>query len=100
MDKAQQEEAAAHVGQEVTNEMRAAVEVYEFVNTPPDKYFAYVNEKTGEITTWMGDVLGRFHFRTKSTRPAMTIWAINGRTYTGQYFPSSGNYCRIKLLNT
>ena len=88
---------------EVTNELRSAIETFEFVLTPPKKYTVYVNESTGEVTTWTGQKLGRFQvingFRSnfRDYRICVRIKAINGKSYYGIYFKSIGNYARIKM---
>jgi hypothetical protein len=86
-----------------TNEERGQVEQYEFVTNPPDRYFAYVNERTRRLTTWMGDDLGEVGFGREyrdsfgGRRVSITIYAINGKRYYGTYFKSSGDYARIKV---
>ena len=90
----------------VTNEERSAVEVYEFTHDPPANYFLYVNEKEAKATTWTGDLLGKASFGQEykcpafgrcSVRVPITISAINGRTYHGTYFKSSGDYARVRI---
>jgi hypothetical protein len=91
----------------ITNEERSAIEVYEFCTTPPEKYFLYINAEKKLATTWTGDKLGDVTFGRAyqspgfggfaSTRVPVTIAAINGRTYHGTYFKSSGDYARVKL---
>jgi hypothetical protein len=44
---------------DVSNEERSALEVFEFCQNPPDKYFLYIREKERTATTWTGDVLGQ-----------------------------------------
>ncbi len=61
---------------DVSNEERSALEVFEFCQTPPDKYFLYIREKD-------------------HTAP-VTVRAINGHTYHGTYFKSSGDFARIR----
>lgn len=91
---------------EVTNELRSAIETYEFVKTPPVKYFIYISEKTKEATTWTGQKLGRVIFNTEynsnfgDRRISIIVHAINGKTYTGTFYKSSGDYARIKICNT
>jgi len=98
------EDKPAHVP-DVTNDERSALEVFDFVTDPPDKYFLYVNEETHEATTWTGDKLGDVRFGRaykcpafggSSTHVPITIRAINGLTYHGIYFKSSGNFARIR----
>jgi len=90
-------------GARISNEERSAIEVYEFVNNPPDRYFLYVNEAQRIATTWTGDKLGALFLGASwrdnfgGTRRSVTLHAINGRTYHGTYFKSSGDYARVKL---
>ena len=91
----------------VSNEERSALEVYNFANNAYDKYFAYVNEATRKLTTWMGETLGDIQFGVEYKSPAfggfrtkrqsIRVHAINGLWYSGTYYKSSGNYARIKL---
>lgn len=96
----------------VTNDERSALEVYEFCQNPPERYFLYIklnpNGYTGYgsshmATTWTGEYLGDVQFgRTfKSsfgdTRVSITVAAINGRKYHGTYYKSAGDYARVKL---
>ena len=100
------EEKPAHVP-DVSNDERSALEVFDFVSNPPERYFLYINEETRTATTWTGDLLGRVLFGREYSCPAfggwpskrvpITVLAINGRKYHGTYFKSSGNYARIKL---
>ena len=89
------QETNEFLGDVVTNEMRAEVEEYEFVNFPPDRYFAYIDGD--KVTGFMGNVLGTLKYTTRSSKPAFTMWAINGKVYRGQAFPKSGSYCRLRL---
>lgn len=90
---------------EVTNELRSAIEVYEFCANPPAKYFLYINEKTKSATTWTGDALGTVTFGHEymavfgDKRQSVRIKAINGKTYSGTYYKSAGNYARVKTVN-
>ena len=92
-----------------TNEERSALEVYDFVHSPPDKYFLYVDDKTGKATTFTGDVLGSVErgrsykspaFGTPSTRVPIKVYGINGVTYSGTYFSSAGSYARVKRVKS
>lgn len=98
MDQNAKDQAASFAGREVTNADRSEVEYYEFITEKPETYFAYIDEKAGTMTNWMGLVLGNVQFRTKSSRPAITVKAVNGLTYKGTYYKSSGDYCRIKAI--
>jgi hypothetical protein len=96
------EDKPAHIP-DVTNEERSALEVFEFVTNPPDKYFLYINEANRTATTWTGETLGQVSFGSEyrdnfgGKRAPITIRAINGRTYHGTYFKSSGDYARIRV---
>lgn len=87
---------------QVNNELRSSVEVYEFVNNPPESYFLYINEKTKEATTWTGQKLGSVFFGSVyrsnigDKRINITVQAINGITYHGTFYKSAGDYARIK----
>lgn len=110
------EEVPPHL-RDVTNEMRNAVEVYEFVHHPPTKYFAYVHlgsmdaswgssgfgtTRGATLTTFMGSILGHgrvgeaYRALGNSRRRSISIRAINGYEYHGTYYESSGDYARVK----
>lgn len=86
-----------------TNEERSIVEVYEFVIRPPERYFLYIDEKTNRATTWTGANLGSvtlgrpFRDNFGGKRRSVTMRGINGRTYHGWAFVSSGSYARVKI---
>lgn len=88
---------------DVSNDERSQLEVYDFCNDPPDRYFLYVNESKREATTWTGDKLGVVTFgqeyRDNFGGKRVSVWieAINGKSYHGTYFKSSGDYARVKL---
>jgi hypothetical protein len=90
----------------VTNDETSAIEVYEFVRDVPASYFAYVSTKTGKLTTWTGDELGAITFGSEwrdnfgGTRQAIRVKAINGRTYSGTYFKSAGDYARLRIVKS
>jgi hypothetical protein len=87
----------------VTNELRSAVEVYEFMQDKPNYYFLYINETTGKAQTWTGQELGNVSFGHEwrsnfgDRRQAITVHGINKVTYYGTYYKSSGDYARIKM---
>ncbi len=98
------EEIPVHLT-DIGNAKRGELEVYEFLQNPPDRYFAYVNEKKNLVTTWTGDKLGDIIWQTPyecpawgstTKRVAIRIRAINGQRYYGTYYKSSGDYCRLK----
>lgn len=103
----------------VTNELRSAVELYEFVNLDKGKdgYFAYwkradIREPSPggvpRVTTWTGDTLGfvleagpQFTspgFGFGSTRRTFSALCLDGHYYTGTYYVSSGDYVRMKRV--
>jgi hypothetical protein len=88
---------------DVTNEERSALEVFEFCSNPPTKYFLYISETKRTATTWTGDVLGQVSFGREyrdnfgGKRAPIWIRGINGRSYHGTYYKSSGNFARIRL---
>jgi len=95
----------------VTNEEYGAVEVYEWHNDPPDKYFAYV--KVGcvyvdgvgtyeaTVTTWMGDTIGhaglgcKYRSNFGDIRVPISVTGTNDKHYYGTYYKSAGDYCRL-----
>lgn len=90
---------------EVTNDERSRVEVYEFITNPPDKYFCYISEANPGVraTTWTGQSLGsvilgpKYRDNFGGTRQSVHLTAINGYTYFGTYYSSSGNYARVRM---
>jgi len=90
---------------DVSNEERSALEVFEFVSNPPDKYFLYINEKDHTATTWTGEKLGNVSFGREyrdnfgGKRIPVNVYAINGKTYHGTYYKSSGDYARVRVKN-
>jgi hypothetical protein len=100
------EDKPSHVP-DVSNDERSALEVYDFVTNPPDKYFLYVNQEKRTATTWTGDLLGQITFGREYRCPAfggfssrripVTVRAINGRVYVGTYYKSSGDFARVRL---
>lgn len=107
------------LGTEVSNEDRSAMEVYEFIHSPPEKYFLYCSFKrekgqlkdteathygaSGTATTWTGEKLGdvqcgrTWRGNMGDTRVSVSVYAINGCVYHGTYFKSAGNYARVKM---
>lgn len=99
-----------------TNDEISAIEVYEFMTNPPDKYFLYISSSPGvqdkghkiihlsgrKATTWTGDVLGYvycgsgFYSNFGDYRIPISIKAINGYWYHGTFFYSAGDYARVK----
>jgi len=93
----------------VSNAERSQVEVYEFVNQQPDKYFCYVQrnkcapglvDNKVTVTTWTGQVLGYGYLGVpykcgNSRRYPIRFRAINGVRYSGTYYASAGTYARV-----
>lgn len=97
-------------GLEVSNDERAQVELFDFVHNPPEKYFLYISAKNGThygasgiATIWTGVKLGDVQFGNTwrdnfgGKRISISVYAVNGYTYHGTYFTSSGDYARIKM---
>jgi len=92
----------------MTNEERAELETHEFVASPPERVFAYVKETAGRyfhgtVTGFMGNAFGECYLGSSwrdnfgGTRRAVRLQAINGKTYVGTFYKSSGDYCRLRL---
>ena len=86
-----------------TNEERSMIETYEFIHNPPQRYFAYVDFKGGNLTTWTGEFLGEIDFISRwrnnmgDTRYSVRVHAVNGKEYYGTYYASAGDYCRLTM---
>ena len=98
-----EESAALPASAQITNDERSALECFEFCAAVPDSYFCYINERSQVASTWTGDRLGHVTFGRQwrdnfgGVRVPITVRAINGRTYHGTYYKSSGDYARLKL---
>lgn len=92
------------------NDARSKIEFYEFVHNPPDRYFLYIDAKkgthygaSGTANIWTGVKLGDVQFGNTwrdnmgATRVSISVYAVNGYTYHGTYFKSSGDYARVKM---
>ena len=86
----------------MNNEERSIVEVKQFCEDPPDKYFLYVKSAGRTVTTWLGDKLGdvvcwgRVHRSNMGDRRRyIQVKGINGRAYWGWFYMDSGDYARI-----
>jgi hypothetical protein len=97
-----------------TNEERSALEVFDFVTNPPERYFIYVTRPKVQAgytlgfqrtiaTTWTGEKLGEAYLGGKfvsnfgDERYSITVRGINGKKYIGTYFAGAGDYARIRL---
>lgn len=81
----------------ISNSGISSIELYEFVHNPPDSYFAYIDLKNATMTTWtgekLGDIVGGWH----NTRGKwLYIQGVNGCKYRGQFYPSAGDYIKVK----
>lgn len=88
-----------------THDEISSLEVYEFRHDMFPKYFAYVDVRNLVVTTWTGEVLGdimtygsRYYSNMGDERVNIRVKMINDREYTGIYFKSSGDYCRLRLI--
>lgn len=110
----QQAAIAAEVGGEFTNEQRAELETLDFLADEPAAVFQYVKlDAQGQpdsVTGWTGQKIGRVSYFSRvyqspgfgrnSERQNIRVCAINGRTYSGVYYKSAGDYCRLKLCKS
>ena len=85
---------------DVSNDERGLLEKFDWVNDPPDRYFAYIQGRS--ITTWNGEILGSVMFGREyrdnfgGRRIPVRVIACNGHEYFGTYYTSAGDYCRLK----
>jgi hypothetical protein len=85
----------------VNNDLRSMVEVWEWLNDKPQKYFCYVNEDERIATTWTGSFIGSIQLGREyksnfgDKRQDITVTGANGVKYYGTYFKSAGDYARI-----
>lgn len=91
----------------VTNEERSQLEVRRFMLEKPERYFMYITRNSAG--TWTAQNLGSVTFGREykcpafgraSVRVPVTIKAINGETYVGTYYKSSGDYARVKRVKS
>lgn len=97
-------------GLNVENSERSRLEILDFIADPPSKLFAYVQEQgharsLAFVTTWTGDTLATVTwqgdpyscpaFGRSSERVNFRAVGVNGVSYSGIYYKSSGNYCRL-----
>jgi hypothetical protein len=79
----------------------SAIEKYEFITNPPNKYTLYIDEDKRIATTWAGEKLGSCNFGNEyrsnmgDKRISITINAINGKHYHGTFYKSAGDYAHI-----
>ncbi len=95
-----------------SNEDLSALEVYDFVHSPPDKYFLYIDRKNNTATTWMGDIIGHVavprawgqemlsNIPVGDARITIAVRGINGVSYRGTYFAGAGDYARVKRVKS
>ena len=92
-----------------SNGDRSALEVYDFVHNPPDRYSLYIDDKKAVATTFTGDVLGSVSFGRSYQSPSfgvtnkrvpVRVHGINGVDYAGTYFASAGDYARVKRVSS
>ena len=99
------EDKPSHVP-DVTNDERSSLEVFDFVTSPPDRYFLYIDDQKRTATTWTGETLGQvllgceYRDNFGGKRVPVTVYAVNGYVYHGTYYRSAGNYARVKASKT
>jgi len=92
--------------EQVTNELKTMIEVWEFMHDTPQKEFIYISEDKKQATTWTGAKLGNVSFgypyydNFGGKRIPITVYGINGAKYHGTYFKSAGDYARITPFKT
>jgi hypothetical protein len=81
----------------VSNQDRGYLEVYDFLNDPPSRVFAY--PLGNSVTTWTGDVLGYITYQKKEYRSNfgdkrnyIQVRGINNIRYWGYVY---GTYVRL-----
>lgn len=91
------------------NAEMSKAEVEAFKGDPPERLFCYVKEYSETwagsaiATTWVGDYFGRlacgrpWKDNLGGTRVPVTLYGVNGKTYHGTYYKSSGDYARMRL---
>ena len=92
------------------NEHRAKIEIYDFLNDPPEKYFAYLTKRKSGIiavTNWTGKHLAFARisrtFKDNFGGERITFStgkSINGLKYYGTGYCGFGGYCRIKAYQS
>jgi hypothetical protein len=92
----------------LTNEERSQLEVWQFVNVPPDRYFVYVSGSGSGtmVTTWTGDSLMAtggimrrgYEYRSNfgDKRVPISFLGRNGLRYYGTWYVGAGDYARVK----
>jgi hypothetical protein len=86
-----------------TNVEIGQLEIYDFMNNPPDKYFTYVLDKGACVGTYTHLPLStrvslgaKYRDNFGGTRQAIRFLGINGIEYVGTYYYSSGDFCRVR----
>ena len=90
----------------LTNEQRADVELFDWINNPPARYFAYMtNSKPEFITNWTGQNLARiiecgavYRSNIGDRRQNFRCKGTNGVTYSGTAYIDSGDYVRMRAV--
>lgn len=94
-----------------SNDEVGQLELFEWTNTPPERYFAYVKEtdkRPTEVVIWTGLKIGRItsYGPIKDCYTPSGGWyqkryihvrGTNGNDYCGWYHCSNGTYCRLRM---
>lgn len=86
------------------NDAKEMVEIFDFVNEPPDKYFAYLNMEGNKVTTWTGGVLANVGYKKEMVsnfgdkRIYFRAFGINGVKYSAVCYGGNGCYVRMKRI--
>lgn len=98
-----------------TNADRSRLEVLDFMAEPPERYFAYCKTEKRSVarpsprilylTTFTGDKLASivwegddFKDNFGGTRCHFCALGVNGVKYSGTYYKSAGDYCRLRRV--
>lgn len=102
------EELPAELSPTLTNEQRADVEVFDWLDNPPDTYFAYIQGRGAIghwVTNWTGRQLARIVWRGDSYKGPLgdkrfnfRAVGTNGKVYAGTAYVSSGEYVRLRAV--
>lgn len=89
----------------VTNELRSAIEQWEFKNNPPQKYMVYVDKDKRFVITWTGQPLGvitslgqPYRSNFGDQRRSIQFKGINGKRYFGTYFCENTDCANVKQM--
>lgn len=87
-----------------TNDERAQVELFDFINLKPAQVFCYPSKDCGAVTCWTGFELGKIVHKGRAyrsgfgdKRQSIRVAGVNGVTYSGTIY---GTYVRLKAVKS